>query len=179
LKTPGGILSKSMMVLLGVLLLFAGCGYRFMPGGENVDKSIQKVYVDVFENKTSEPGIENDFRNAFINQFIKGGRFTMADRQDEADAVFKGSIDNLFTSHLSYQSNTVAAEERMDAALNVSFSERATKKIVWANRSFTARQDYRVDTSNLSTTQASRKTAITKLTQDMAERVYILMMSGF
>ncbi len=173
----GGALNA--MAALCVFLLLAGCGYRFMPGGEHIDKSIQKVYVDIFANRTSEPGIENDFRSAFIDQFTKGSRFRLVDRLDLADAVLKGSIDSLSTSHLSYQSSNVAAEERMDVALNISFEDRLTKTIIWVNKNFTGRQDYAVDTANVSATQTSRKTAITKLAKDTAERAYILMMSGF
>ncbi len=177
-KISAGASAKLAAVLVCFLLL-AGCGYRFAPGGENIDKSIQKAYVDVFANRTSEPGIENDFRSAFIEQFIKGGRFKLVDRVDLADAVLKGGIESLSTSHLSYQSTIVAAEERMDAVLNISFEERQTKKIIWVNTNFSGRRDYAVDTANLSVTQTSRKNAIAKLAGDMAERVYLLMMSGF
>jgi hypothetical protein len=167
------------MSALLVFLLLAGCGYRFTPGGEYIDKGIRTVYVDSFTNRTSEPGIENDFRNAFIDEFIRGGRFKLVDRQELADAVFKGSIESLSTSHLSYRSDNLAAEERMAVVLNISFEERLGNKIIWANKSFPGRQDYTIDTSNLSVTQTSRKTGLGKLAKDTAERAYRMMMSGF
>src|SRR5574340_644161 len=178
LKTPAAVLPKLMAILL-VILLVAGCGYRFTPGGENIDKGIRNVYVDGFTNRTSEPGIENDFRSAFIDEFIRGGRFKLVDRQDLADAVFKGGIESLSTSHLSYRSDNLAAEERMDVVLNISFEERLANKIIWANRSFPGRQDYTVDTRDLSVTQTSRKSGLGKLAKDTAERAYRMLMSGF
>lgn len=171
--------AQKAIATLFVFLLVVGCGYRFMPGGEHIDQSLRTVYVQTFANRTSEPGIENDFRSAMIDQFIKGGRFKLADREDLADTVFKGSIDSLTTSQISYQSGNIAAEERMDVTLDVTLEEKLTKNIIWTNKSFTGRGDYRVSASDLLSTQTSRKTAITKLASDTTERVYRLMMSGF
>jgi hypothetical protein len=78
-----------MVVLLYCLLLIVACGYRFIPDGEAIDKNIQKVFVDVFVNKTSEANIENTFRTAFIDQVIQGRRFKLADSPGEADAILK------------------------------------------------------------------------------------------
>jgi hypothetical protein len=100
-----------MVALLYCFLLVVACGYGFIPDGEAIDKNIQKIFVDVFINKTSEANIENTFRTAFIDQVIQGRRFKIAGSPGEADAILKGSIESLSAAALSYQATNLAAED--------------------------------------------------------------------
>jgi hypothetical protein len=164
-------------ILLLTFLLLSGCGYHFSGGGDNIDKKIQTVFVDNFPNRTSEANIENTFRTAFIDQFVKGGRFKIVDRRENADALFKGSIDSLTVSPLSYQKSNIAAEERATVTMDLIFEEQGTQKILWTYKNYSGYQDYRV--TNVSSKEANRKDALVRLSGDTAERAYRLMMSGF
>jgi outer membrane lipopolysaccharide assembly protein LptE/RlpB len=164
--------------LLFCLALVAACGYRFVPDGEAIDPGIQKVYVDVFANKTSEANIENTFRTAFIDQVIQGRRFKIAGSPDEADAILRGSIESLTAAALSLQATSLAAEDRISVVLSLALEAQNPKNVLWTNSSFSGSQDYFMG-NNLSVAQANKKNALTKLANDTAERAYRLMMSGF
>jgi len=159
------------------VLLFSGCGYRFSPGGEYIDKSIRTVFIDNFSNRTSEANIENTFRTAFIDQFNIGGRFTPVDRREKADSVFKASINSLTISPLAYQRSVIAQEERVTITIELSFEDQSTQKAIWSNKNFSGYQDYTF--TDVSTKETNRKNALIKLSNDTAERAYRLMMSGF
>jgi len=159
------------------ILFISACGYRFSPGGEYIDKSIQTVFVDNFYNRTSEANLEVSVRSAFIDQFIKGRRLKLIDRPEAADAVFKGSVSNLTTEPLSYKSTNIAAEERMTITMELILEEQGTQTIIWTNKSYSATQDYL--SPDQTTKEANRKAALTKLSTDSAEKAYRLMMSGF
>jgi hypothetical protein len=167
-----------MVALLYCLLLIVACGYRFIPDGEAIDKNIQKVFVDVFVNKTSEANIENTFRTAFIDQVIQGRRFKLADSPGEADAILKGTIESLTAASLSYQATNLSAEDRITVVLSLTLEAQNPKSVLWANSSFSGIQDYSMG-NNLSIAQANKKNALVKLCSDTAERAYRLMMSGF
>jgi predicted N-acyltransferase len=158
-------------------LLISGCGYRFSAGGEYIDKKIRTVFIDNFANRTGEAYIDNTIRNAFINQFTTGSRFAIVDRREKADAIFRGSIDNINTAPLSYQKSNLAAEERVTITMELAFEEQDTKKSIWTNKGFSGYQDYA--TPDLNSKEANRKNALIKLSNDTAERAYRLMMSGF
>jgi len=167
---------------VGVVLVLAltGCGYQFAGGGENIDASVQKVTVETFLNGTSEAGIENTFRAAFIDQFIRGGRFKLVDNRASSDAVLRGNIRGLTTSPLSHTLGSIAAEERLTVAIELVFETASgEKKVIWMNKNFTCTGDYTVNTSDANSTEISRKNALTKLASDTAERAYSMMMSGF
>jgi len=166
------------VVLLFCFLLVVACGYGFLPDGEAIDKKIQKVFVDVFINKTSEANIENTFRTAFIDQVIQGRRFKLAGSPGEADAILKGSIESLSAAALSYQATSLAAEDRITVVLSLTLEAQNPKNVIWANSSFSGLQDYLMG-NNLSIAQANKKNALIKLCNDTAERAYRLMMSGF
>jgi hypothetical protein len=155
-----------------------GCGYSFAPRGENIDKRIQKIYVEPFDNKTSQAEIENYFRTAFINQFIQTSRFKMAPSAEDADAVVRGKIINFNTSPLSYLKNDLAAEERATIILDVTFEDHANGKIIWSSKNMTDSIDYTLN-EDINMLSPARKQALNKLANDMAEKAFNLMMSGF
>ncbi|MFH1079115.1 MAG: LptE family protein [Pseudomonadota bacterium] len=169
---------KLVVFLCCFFVLVAACGYRFIPDGEAIDKNIQKIFVDVFINKTSEANIENTLRAAFIDQVILGRRFKLAGSPGEADAIFKGSIESLNAAPLSYQATNLAAEDRITIVLSLTLEAQNPKMVLWANSSFSGTQDYSLG-NNLSIAQANKKNALIKLCNDTAERAYRLMMSGF
>ncbi|HOG17508.1 MAG: hypothetical protein A4E73_03928 [Syntrophaceae bacterium PtaU1.Bin231] len=172
---------KKAGVWLAVLLLLncAGCGYRFSPGGENLPPEIRTVFVDIFDNKTSEANFENQVRSAFIDQIIRGTRFKLADSKEAADAVLRGSIEGLSSSPLSYRATNLAAEERLTAVLNITLEDRNTGKAVWTGSGLSGTADYMVDAANPTVTQTNRRNNLSKLANDTAEKAYRLMMSGF
>ncbi|NTV54674.1 MAG: hypothetical protein HGA73_04340, partial [Syntrophaceae bacterium] len=77
--------------LLLVVLLFmtGGCGYRFSAGGEWIDSRFQTVYVDNVVNTTNEPYIEIYLRNGFEDQFRKSSRFRLSSSKETADLVLQ------------------------------------------------------------------------------------------
>jgi hypothetical protein len=167
-----------LMGFLAIQMLFTtGCGYRVTPGGEYIDKSIQTVFVDNLANRTSEANIENSFRSAFIDQFIRGRRLKTVDSREAADAIFKGSIETLLTAPLSYNKDNLAAEDRITVTMDLVLEEKGTGKIIWADKGFSATQDYTF--TGIIAREGNRNAALIKLSNDSAEKAYRLMMSGF
>ena len=168
---------KAAIIYLSFILLF-GCGYSFAPQGKYIENRIQRVYVKSFDNKTAQAEIENYFRTAFINQFIQNSRFKIVNSEEGADAIVKGTILNLNTSPLSYLKNDLAAEERATVILEVTFRENESGKIIWSSKNMTGTVDYALS-DDINMLSFNRKNAFIKLANDMAEKAFNLMMSGF
>ena len=170
------------VIKTGVICLFfaliLSCGYGFAPKGDYVDKRIQNIYVEAFDNKTSQANIENYVRTAFINQFIQNSRFKVVESAESADAIVKGKILNLNTTPLSYRSNALVAEERATIILELTFLENESGKIIWSSKNITGTVDYTLST-DINLLPAIRKDAFIKLSNDAAEKAFNLMMSGF
>jgi hypothetical protein len=166
----------TIIYLLSVFLF--GCGYSFAPRGENIDNRIQKVYVESFDNNTAQAEIENYVRTAFINQLIQNSRFKIAHSAESADAIVRGKIINLHTSPLSHLKNDLAAEERTTIIMEVVFEDNANGKVIWSSNSITDSVDYTLN-NDINLLPSTRKQAFIKLANDMAEKAFNLMMSGF
>lgn len=167
-----------MTACLAFLVLLAGCGYRLSPGGENIDPAIRLVYIDTIENRTSEPYLDVYFRNAFSDQFRRTSRFRLADVRTAADADLRGSVTGLTLSPLSYTRADFATEERATLVLSLVFQDR-NKEIIWRNDALSGYQDYRIDPANATLTEQNRRAALQKLANDMAEKAFRAIMSGF
>ena len=155
-----------------------GCGYSFAPRGESIDKNIQKVYVESFDNKTAQAGIENYVRTAFINQFIQNSRFKIASGSESADAIVRGKIVNLHTSPLAHLKNGLAAEERATIIMEIVFQDNSNGKVIWSANDMTDYADYALN-EDINLLPAARKQALIKLSNDIVEKAFNLMMSGF
>ena len=167
----------SIILALILILPVSGCGYRIAPAGEKMGREIKAVYIDTFTNHTSEAYVENYVRNAFINQFIRGNRFTSAYEKEPSDAVLSGKIRGLSTSHVSYERNDTAREDTVSLSFDVEFKD-SEGTILWAKKSLSGREAYRID-DNPSITERNKKEALIKLSRDMAEKTYRDIMSGF
>jgi hypothetical protein len=168
-----------------------GCGYRLYTAGvnagntganmsANVSKDIQKVFVNVFTNNTPEANIETGFRNAFIDQFIKGRRFKIVNAEGLADAVLKGDIKNLVVSPLAYRGDSnLAVEKRITVTLSLALEAKGKTTALWREENFSQWGDFALDDKNLSAGQAGQKNALSKLANDVAERAYRMMTADF
>ncbi len=168
---------KNGVWMVLILFLLAGCGYRMEGGRGSFAPGVRTVFVDVFTNNTSEANADTIFRTAFNDQVIQNGHFKLAPGPGEADAIFRGTILSLQSSTLAYQTTNLSAENRMTVIMQISFEDRASGRVLWADGAYTATGDYRV--TSVGATEATRRDALVKLANDSAERAYRLMMSDF
>ena len=169
---------KHLVWTILLTIIVCGCGYRFSPGGEHINQTIQRVFVEKFDNYTSEADLENYVQSAFINEIRQGGRFDMAGSKEGADAVVSGKILRSDVSHLSYTDVDVAKENRVTVTMEITFKELRTGQIIWNNNALTEREAFIV-AGDPGRTEANRKNALIKLVKDMAERAHRSIMSGF
>ena len=171
------IRKKAAAVVL-VVLLTAGCGYRFAPGGTHIDSALTNVYVDSFPNLTGEAGVDNYVRNAFIDEFRTSDRFSLVYDKNAADLVLSGTIAGVSTAHVSYTKTDVAREDRVIMTLDVEFRDVRGGKVLWEHKSLSEREAYIVH-SDPNITGSNRRDALLKLSGDLAEKAYRDIMSGF
>lgn len=171
----------SLLTLHAAVLAFAlnitSCGYSFSPRGETIDPAIRNIYVEPFGNKTAQADAENIMRTAFIDQVIQNSRFRAVGDSAKADALISGNVVGLNTETLSYRADILAAEERMTAFVEAVFRETESGKIIWASPRFSGYVDYKV--SDAANPLPFRKQALRKLSADMAERAFNMMLSNF
>ena len=167
------------LLLVSLILITAGCGYRFSAGGEWIDSRFQTVYVDNVVNTTNEPYIEIYLRNGFEDQFRKSSRFRLSGSKETADLILQCTINALTVPPVAYDQYDKATEGRAIMTVNVLFEEREARKKIWAVSNFSGNETYRIDQANPNATSLSKTAALQKLSNDMAEKAFRNLMSGF
>jgi frataxin-like iron-binding protein CyaY len=169
----------SALLLFSLIIAAAGCGYRFSAGGEWIDSRLQTVFVDNVVNTTSEPYIEIYLRNGFEDQFRKSSRFRLSGSKETADLVLQCTINALTVPPVAFDQYDKATEGRAVMTVNLLFEEREARKKIWAVSNFSGNETYRIDQANPNATSLSKGAALQKLSNDMAEKAFRNLMSGF
>jgi hypothetical protein len=180
-RTAAGTGRQGLVLLFFMLIAvtIAGCGYRFSPGGDWIDSRLQTVFVDNIVNTTSEPFVEIYLRNAFEDQFRKSSRFRLANSKDTADLILQGTITSLTVPPVAYDRYDKAQEGRAVLTVDLLFDERENKKKIWSVSNFSGNETFRIDQANPNATSVSKTAALQKLSNDMAEKAFRNLMSGF
>jgi hypothetical protein len=159
---------KVCCLAVAVAMLAAGCGYRFAGGGD-FPFGVKKIFVPVFENRTSETGIETVFTNDFIYEFTRDGKVDVVERQD-ADAVFSGKISRLNTQTVARSGTQSPLERRVTVYLDLNLID-GGGNVLWTARGVSDDETYEVVSEKLAEERLKRS-AIKVLSKRMAEMVY-------
>ena len=69
-----------------------GCALHFADNGSALPDSAKTIYVELFENVTYVPGINDQFARYLKDAISSRGRLTVVDNPQEADLVLSGKI---------------------------------------------------------------------------------------
>lgn len=158
-----------IMTLMVCLPGMTSCGYSInepvkFPGG------VKTVYVKVFNNQTSEAGLETMISTSLVSEISRLGAEQLTVLPEEADAVIEGNIRAKSADDIARIGINVAAERQailyVDAQL---VAKNGT--VLWQVRNMAVSQAYLVfdDKSN---TEASKYYAYGIIAKRIAERIY-------
>lgn len=164
------------IILTGVLIS-AGCGYRLAGKDNPMLAGINTIAVPYFKNDTFEAGIESVFTSVFANEFINSKRLQVVS-VDQADVILRGTIKNFREQIISYNQDKKALEYRVFVTLDLSLEKRATGEVLWKRKRLVDNEEYQVS-NYITVTQADKTTAVEKMAQDLAQRVYESIIQGF
>jgi len=151
------------------------CGYRFVGGG-SFPSGIESIFVEIFQNRSAEVGLENTFTNDLVYEISRKRNVKLA-RKDGAQGVISGIITNVTTAPASRSGETVAVERRVTAVLDLKLTD-ANGKVIWSAKGVSGNETYFVGATN-EITEKNKQTALAELSKRMAETVYSQLTSDF
>lgn len=114
-------------ILVGTLL--TGCGiYSF--SGSTLPPHIRTVGVPLFEDQTTEFGIDQQLTDALIEAIRDDNTLKIADPRD-ADAVLSGTVTRVEDRAGQYTSDEVAADFRVTVTVKVKFEDMRKRSVMW------------------------------------------------
>jgi outer membrane lipopolysaccharide assembly protein LptE/RlpB len=174
----GGVVRKvsvAAIIFMGVFLL-NNCGYRFAGSGGFPD-NVQRIFIEVFENRTSKTGIERTVTNQLVFEFTRQKEKSLANDSQNADATLKGVIQSIQTRTISRVGTEVANQREVIMSLDIRLVKQSGE-VIWAAKGLSGREAYDVSDQKLENDRNETE-AIGRLSERISERIYSRMTDDF
>jgi outer membrane lipopolysaccharide assembly protein LptE/RlpB len=164
--------SRLARLLLIAILCGGGavaCGYHFQ-GKAQLPGGAQFLYVDIFENRTNQPGLETTVTNAVVFEFIKRSKQSMVSDRESADLIMKGVIRSVELSTDVARYRDSAGARGVSLTLDVQLVTPAGK-VEWSAVGLTDTESYTVPADKFLSQDKQRATLGIVATR-IAEKIY-------
>ena len=112
-----------------IIFMLTGCGiYSF--SGSTLPFHIKTVAVPLFEDKTTEFGIDQKFTDGLIDAIIEDNTLKIADPRS-ADALVRGEILRIEDRAGQYNAQEAASDYRVTITAKVAFEDVKKRQILW------------------------------------------------
>ena len=167
---------KTLLAGCGLLLALGGCGYRFQSAG-TIPAGLEPIFIDVFQNRSTEAGLETTVTNAVVVEFTQRNRAALATSADGASVVMKGVIRSVQVQTISSRGRDVAGERRVTLTLDVQLVQ-PDGKVAWAVKNLTDHESFRVTGDTFANADLQRAAAAIVAAR-LAERIYSRLIDEF
>jgi len=168
---------KIIAITILCLVAVCACGYRFAGQGE-YPQGVEKIFIEVFENRTGKTGIERVVTNQVVFEFTRQREKSLASDAENADAILKGVIQTIRTQTISRVGTEVASEREVVMTVDLRLITAEGGEVVWAAKGLVDRQAYDVADSKLETDR-NESIALARLSERMSERIFGRLTNDF
>jgi len=167
------------IIAIAILCLVAvwACGYRFSGQG-GFPQGVEKIFIEVFENRTNKTGIERVVTNQVVFEFTRQREKSLVNDAQNAEAILKGVIQNIRTQTISRVGTEVASQREVVMTVDLRLIKDGGD-VIWAVKGITDRQAFDVDENSKLATDQNENVAISRLSERMSERIFSRLTSDF
>jgi outer membrane lipopolysaccharide assembly protein LptE/RlpB len=160
---------KPIFVLFALVTL-AGCGYQFSRGPA-LPGNARRIHISIFENRTSESGIENVLAAEIIEEFTIVHQADLASDRQSADTFLTGVVSSVQIFTISRIGESVSDERRIRITVRAELTDPKGRTLKQIGR-ITNSEAYSVDPDNPQVTEANKREAIAKVANKLSEQIY-------
>lgn len=166
------------IVLLFFVVVLAGCGYHTPGSSDNwVGGDARIVYVELLENRTSEPYLENYLTDALVAELSRSRLLVLTEKKVSAQVVLSGTIMEFDSNALAYGGTDQITDYRATLQVAVQLTRAGNKEILWKSE-LQRTEDYlaKVD-KNLEL--EGERFAARQVSQRLAEDICAALLNNF
>ncbi|HTP86979.1 MAG TPA: LptE family protein [Bryobacteraceae bacterium] len=165
-------------VASALLALLPACGYHISGKGELLPKNIHTIYVPAFGNLTTHYRLTDQIPEAIAREFIARTRYQVVRREEDADAVLRGTVSNIISyAIVTDQATGRATALQVIAHIQVNLYDRSGKAL-FSRPSWEFRQRYELST-NAQTYFDESGVADLRMSQDIARETVSGILENF
>ena len=160
-------------------LALTSCGYHVAGKADLVPKSVHSIAIPAFSNITTRYKLTDHLPEALSREFVSRTRYQIVNDPNQADAVLRGSIINYVAyPTIINQATGRASGLQVNVTLQITFTERATGKVIYSRPSFEAHQRYELSIS-ANTYFEESDAALDRLARDVARDLVSSILENF
>lgn len=163
-------------LLFGLMFLLSACGYRFSGGG-SLPAHVTRVSIPVFENRTSEAGLESSFANDLMDEFTRA-RIPVTTGNESADASLMGVIRTLSVETISHGSHASSLEKRVTVSVDIKLVSK-TGEVLREYRGLSESEAFDVAEGERFATDQNQRNAISTISKRLSETIYKMLTDDF
>ena len=170
--------SIKAFLMAAVFALLPACGYHVSGKGELLPKNIRTIYVPAFDNLTTHYRLTDAIPEAISRELLARSRYQLVRRQEDADAVLRGTVSSLISyAILTDQATGRATALQVVARIQVNLYDRSGKTL-YSRPSWEFLQRYELST-NAQTYFDESGAAELRMSQDVAREVVSGILENF
>ncbi len=158
-----GIMIRGL-IMAACLVPLTSCGYRFA-GSEELPQGIERLFIQLLDNKTTEPGIDIVVTNELKNEFIRKYRGVLVDRE-AAEAILSGAVVGIRTETVARKGPLTALERSVSMTIDLKLKTSGNERI-WFAKGISRDDTYTVVSGDKEITEQNKRKAL----KDLAERI--------
>jgi hypothetical protein len=159
----------SRWFILGSLALLMGCGYHPI-GSEPIGGAARKTLaVPLFNNRSTEVGLEAVLANALINTFAQTRAIKVTPYEEGADLILEGKVHSVDNTSVAYQDVTNSTVRRVTVRVELTLKKQENGKVLWKDTQI-LQEDYVVD-PNYHAGEATKSEGLRRAAVNMARKV--------
>ncbi len=131
-----------------VIMIFSGlgCAYKLSSQVDALPNQVKRVHMPIFNNKSTEPGIEVYFTESLKTEAIKSGLVRLSETESESDAVLTGiitdievisdeSVNESKDDRQSFLPNStvLSSQTRVIVGVTVTLKKKNSSEILWSS----------------------------------------------
>lgn len=166
------------ILLILLVLLVSGCGYH-VPGASDpwVGGDARVVYIQLFENTTAEPYLDNYMTDALVEELSRSRLFVLTENADAAEVLIDGTIDSFTSNAISYSSTDRITDYRATMGITVKLVQNSNDQVLWQKK-MRRSEDYSAAVNKNLQLEGERLTA-RQVARRLAEDIRAQLLNNF
>lgn len=158
------------MILLWLLFLGTGCGYRIQSSVKTLPAGLQSLGILTFKNSTNQYRIEQQITAALLKEFSSRTRTPVNSKSTGVDAVLSGeilSVTSIPGAFGAQEKTTIGSAFLVSVQISVKLTRVKDSAVLYENGNFLFRERYAIN-SSLTDFFSEENPALERLANDFA-----------
>lgn len=160
-----------------ILFFLTGCGYQFPGQAGALPTGVEKLYIPLFINKTTEPQLEYQMTSRVSEVFSRNSKISQVEIPEYAEASLLGTIRSYKTRALSYDSTDAIGEYRSTMVVDAQLRQATTEQLLWEGSVNWSAEYSAAD--DKSAQEGFEKQALDEITLRLAEELLYQLLDDF